>query len=69
MIGGNMSFEDTKREELISRAVNMILDDTPIPVDTLAELDSYGVNLNWLFTEAASVVTDNDDYLIMGALK
>ena len=64
-----MSFEDTRREELISRAVNMILDDTPIPVDTLAELDSYGVNLNWLFTEAASVVTDNDDYLIMGALK
>lgn len=64
-----MSFEDTKREELISRAVNMILDDTPIPVDTLAELDSYGVNLNWLFTEAASVVADKDDYLIMGALK
>ena len=69
MIGGNMSFEDTRREELISRAVNMILDDTPIPVDTLAELDNYGVNLNWLFTEAASVVTDNNDYLIMGALK
>lgn len=64
-----MSFEDTRREELISRAVNMILDDTPIPVDTLAELDNYGVNLNWLFTEAASVVTDNNDYLIMGALK
>lgn len=64
-----MSFEDAKREELISQAVNMILDDTPIPVDTLAELDDYGVNLNWLFTEAASVVSDNDDYLIMGALK
>jgi len=64
-----MSFEDAKREELISQAVNMILDDTPIPVDTLAELDNYGVNLNWLFTEAASVVSDNDDYLIMGALK
>lgn len=64
-----MTFEDTRREALIAQAVNMILDDTPIPVDTLAELDSYGVNLNWLFTEAASVVSDNDDYLTMGALK
>lgn len=64
-----MTYEDDRREELISDVVSMILDDVPIPVDLLSELDNYGVNINWLFTEAASIMSDGDDYLIMGALK
>ena len=48
-----MSYE-ARREDLIALAVNLIHDDSPIPVDLLAELDEMGVNINWLFVEAAS---------------
>ena len=64
-----MTYEDDRREELISDVVSMILDDVPIPVDLLSELDNYGVNINWLFTEAASITSDGHDYLCMGAIK
>lgn len=64
-----MTYEDYRREELITDAVSMILDNVPIPVDLLSELDNYGVNINWLFTEAASIMSDGDSYLCMGAIK
>ena len=57
-----MSFEATRREALIARAVSLILDDVPVPVDLLADLDQEGVNINWLFKEAASTLpTNNED--------
>ena len=66
-----MSYEK-RREELIAYAVNLIEDDVALPVDVLAELDQYGVNINWLFTEAASkyapAESTENDYLIQGAL-
>lgn len=64
-----MTHDDDRREDLIAVAVDLILDDVPMPVDLLTELDNYGVNINWLFTEAASILRDGDDYTHMGALK
>lgn len=51
---------DARREGLIARAVSLIYDDLPLPIDLLAELDGLGVNINWLFKEAAST-THNDE--------
>lgn len=52
-----MSYEK-RREDLIAQAVVLIQDDVAVPVDLLAELDQLGVNLNWLFKEAASTTFD-----------
>jgi len=60
-----MSYEQ-RREDLIARAVSLIQDDIPVPVDVLAELDELGVNINWLFKEAASIL-ENQTF-IKGAL-
>ena len=60
-----MSYEQ-RREDLIARAVDLIQDDIPVPVDVLAELDELGVNINWLFKEAA-LILENQTF-IKGAL-
>jgi len=52
-----MSYE-ARREGLIAEAVRLIQDDIAVPVDVLAELDELGVNINWLFTEAASTTSE-----------
>lgn len=50
-----MSLEP-RREQLIASAVELIHENKQMPVDLLAELDTLGVNLNWLFKEAASAL-------------
>lgn len=60
--------EDERRDELIADAVAHILDDIAIPVTLLAKLDQQGVNLNWLFKEAASTLDDADESNFQGAL-
>jgi len=59
---------DERRDELIADAVAHILDDIALPVTLLAQLDEYGVNLNWLFKEAASTLADSDESIFQGAL-
>jgi len=49
---------DDQRDHLIAKAVSMINEDIALPVDLLAELDELGVNINWLFLEAASMTPD-----------
>jgi hypothetical protein len=61
-----MSYE-ARREQLIASAVSLILDDQALSVDLLAELDELGVNINWLFKEAAST-TYQENASIEGAL-
>ena len=61
-----MSYE-ARREEAIAEAVDLINADTAVPVDLLAELDQLGVNINWLFKEAASLTFDLSSK--QGALK
>lgn len=61
-----MSYE-ARREQLIATAVSLILDNQALSVDLLAELDELGVNINWLFKEAAST-TYQENALIEGAL-
>lgn len=46
---------DEQRDHLIAKAVSMINENIALPVDLLAELDELGVNINWLFSEAASM--------------
>jgi hypothetical protein len=53
---------DQRREDLIARAVSLIQDDIPVPVNILAELDELGVNINWLFKEAASILDNETIY-------
>lgn len=60
--------QEEKRDELIADAVAHILDDVALPVTLLAQLDEHGVNLNWLFKEAASTLADNDESNFQGAL-
>ncbi len=49
-----MSLDD-QRDHLIAKAISMINEDIALPIDLLAELDELGVNINWLFLEAASM--------------
>lgn len=46
---------DDRRDRLIAKAISMINEDIALPIDLLAELDELGVNINWLFLEAASM--------------
>lgn len=52
-----MSLDD-QRDHLIAKAISMINEDIALPIDLLAELDELGVNINWLFLEAASMTPD-----------
>ena len=51
---------EDEREQLINKAVRLIHEGRALPLDLLAELDSHGVVLNWLFSEAASSTARSD---------
>ncbi len=53
-----MSYDD-RREGLIASAVTHIHNDIAIPIDLLEALDEAGVNINWLFKEAASILENS----------
>ena len=53
-----MSYDD-RREGLIASAVTHIHNDIAMPVDLLEALDEAGVNINWLFKEAASIIENS----------
>ena len=52
---------DDERDHYIAEGVAHILERKPMPVDLMATLDELGVNLNWLFTEAASLMEVHDE--------
>lgn len=52
---------DEKRDHYIAEGVAHILERKPMPVDLMATLDELGVNLNWLFSEAANLMEAHDE--------
>lgn len=52
---------DDERDHYIAEGVAHILELKPMPVHLMATLDELGVNINWLFSEAAQLMEAHDE--------
>lgn len=51
-----MRSHDDERDHAIAECVAYIIDKKCVPVDVLARLDTLGVNINYVFTEASNLM-------------